>query len=83
MDLKIENFTDDLLDSATKIEAVGRLHRLLLSAPADTSTIEIGAYLYEIADAAKSSLTDINGTEFSCDGHNIHDRKMREPRDEI
>jgi two-component sensor histidine kinase len=29
-----------LLDSATKIEAVGRLHRLLLSTPADTSRID-------------------------------------------
>lgn len=56
-----------LLDSETKIEAVARLHRLLSSIPADTPTVDLGAYLYEIADAAMCSLADVEETEFSCD----------------
>jgi two-component sensor histidine kinase len=56
-----------LLDSETKIEAVARLHRLLSSIPAGTSTVDLGAYLYEIVDAAMCSLADVEETEFSCD----------------
>lgn len=52
---------------AVRIDAVARLHHLLLSNPIDTSTVDLRAYLREIANAASSSLADAEQTRFFFD----------------
>jgi len=44
-----------LQELSLRIDAIGRLHRLLTSAP-DESSVEISAYLREIAEAVRCSL---------------------------
>lgn len=53
--LDIRSIRDALQQLSLRIDAIGRLHRLLTSSP-DESNVEISAYLREIADAVSCSL---------------------------
>lgn len=65
--VQVNDIIHILNDLAAKIETVGCLHRLLSSSPEETSTVNLGVYLHEIATAAARSLTDSEQTELCCD----------------
>ena len=54
-----------LQQMSLRIDAVGRLHRLLMNT-AHSGTVELGTYLREIVDAVTCSLTDAKHTKIVC-----------------
>jgi two-component sensor histidine kinase len=54
-----------LQQMSVRIDSLGRLHRLLM-APSHAGTVELGAYLREIVDAAGRSLTNTEHTKILC-----------------
>ena len=54
-----------LQQMSVRIDSLGRLHRLLMN-PSRGGSVELCAYLREIADAAARSLTDTEHTKILC-----------------
>ena len=54
-----------LQQMSLRIDAVGRLHRLLMDTP-HGGTVELCTYLREIVDAVTCSLTDVEHTRIVC-----------------
>ncbi|MBO0716349.1 MAG: sensor histidine kinase [Rhizobiales bacterium] len=54
-----------LQQMSLRIDAVGRLHRLLMDTP-HGGTVELRTYLREIVDAVRCSLTDVKHTKIVC-----------------
>ena len=60
------DFRDWLQELAAKIEAVGELHRLLVSSQ-QSGVVDLGAYLHTVVDTAIRSFTSGKRTEISFD----------------
>jgi two-component sensor histidine kinase len=54
-----------LQQMSVRIDSLGRFHRLLM-APSHAGTVELGAYLREIVDAAGRLLTNTEHTKILC-----------------
>ncbi len=64
--LPVTNFRDWLQELAAKIEAIGELHRLLVSSQ-QSGAIDLGVYLRTVVDSAIRSFTSGKRTEISFD----------------
>jgi two-component system, sensor histidine kinase PdtaS len=64
--LPVTDFRDWLQELAAKIEAIGELHRLLVSSQ-QSGVVDLGIYLHTVVDSAIRSFTSGKRTEISFD----------------
>jgi len=64
--LPVTDFRDWLQELAAKIEAIGELHRLLVSSQ-QSDVLDLGIYLRKVVDSAIRSFASGKGTEISFD----------------